>query len=441
MVGKIIAILSFFWTALVVCCTASSKGIEISVITPFEGPFYEVGQEVMIIWTIEKNGKSFFYRNAVNFSIKKDGITTDLDMFSFPFDPSIQNADNVYIWFGPSTINVLIPNLRYNDTYEFICQTVLTLENKEIKKSVVSLAKIYGGVKNCGIMQFEDRYIFTESSSPTIWVTLCGNPQPDLKYTWNGETRLASLGETIDSETKMYKYAMELENISRMHCGTQIKFVATGYERLEKTAKVYVLYKPDAGDFEVVKETNRHGDGKNCTVYNFPNFNTGCRERYNIYFFDKWERVLKVSVNLSIGFYEYEDCNHHTSRYSFDDVAFTRVQVIRWDGLTGEMSDLKRIDEKKIVLENGQSVVSRKSIILLAIVCFVSVVAIVVVVLSCRWTHCSKNIEENHAKKLKESQMNEEDTEEEREDEKKTDSKEVFFYQTKPTAVKIDDLL
>lgn len=47
----------------------------------------------------------------------------------------------------------------------------------------------------------------------------------------------------VNPEKKMYEYEMEFENVTRKHCGSEIKFNANGLRYWEKSAKIMVRCK------------------------------------------------------------------------------------------------------------------------------------------------------------------------------------------------------
>lgn len=57
-------------------------------------------------------------------------------------------------------------------------------------------------------------------------ITLCGNPQPKLFYTFHGKTKSAKMIEKLNELKQMYKYQIDLENVKRRDCGSTLQFNA-----------------------------------------------------------------------------------------------------------------------------------------------------------------------------------------------------------------------
>ena len=73
-----------------------------------------------------------------------------------------------------------------------------------------------------------------------IEITLCGNPQPKLSYTFKGKTKDAKMIEKLDDSKKMYKYEIILEYVDRNVCGSTIQFNVTGSKNWRATSTVIV---------------------------------------------------------------------------------------------------------------------------------------------------------------------------------------------------------
>ena len=85
----------------------------------------------------------------------------------------------------------------------------------------------------------EGVYFGETNDVQTIHLTLCGNPQPKLKYTWNGKSKEASV-KLVNETLKMYRYEMKSTNIKRWHCGSKVRFTAIGFKNWEYEATLMV---------------------------------------------------------------------------------------------------------------------------------------------------------------------------------------------------------
>ena len=93
----------------------------------------------------------------------------------------------------------------------------------------INIFSLLGGVKNCGI-EISKPYYALEEGTNSFGLTLCGNPQPELFYTFQGKTKEAAMIEKVDDSKKMYKYKIKFENIDRKVCGSTLEFKATGFK-------------------------------------------------------------------------------------------------------------------------------------------------------------------------------------------------------------------
>ena len=72
----------------------------------------------------------------------------------------------------------------------------------------------------------------------TFEMTLSGNPQPKLSYTFKAKTKEAKMVEKVDDSKKIYKYEIRLENVDRNDCGSTIEFKATGFKNWQNSSIV-----------------------------------------------------------------------------------------------------------------------------------------------------------------------------------------------------------
>ena len=77
----------------------------------------------------------------------------------------------------------------------------------------------------------------------SIELILCGNPQPKLFYTFQGESREAKMIRKLDDSKKMYKYKIFLENVDRRDCGSIITFNANGFGHWQANSTILVKCK------------------------------------------------------------------------------------------------------------------------------------------------------------------------------------------------------
>ena len=99
--------------------------------------------------------------------------------------------------------------------------------NKQVKCENVSIY-VLGGVENCG-QKIDKEYTFEEGTQ-SMDLTLCGNPQPKLSYTFKEDTKEAQMVKELDKSKKMYQYKINLDNVEKKDCGSQLTFKATGFK-------------------------------------------------------------------------------------------------------------------------------------------------------------------------------------------------------------------
>ena len=99
-----------------------------------------------------------------------------------------------------------------------------------------------GGVLNCGA-EIPNNYILTEGRRNSIELTLCGNPQPKLSYTFKGRTEEVDIIEKVDDSKKKYKYKINLKNVDRNDFGSKIVFKATGFKDWQTNSTIQVKCK------------------------------------------------------------------------------------------------------------------------------------------------------------------------------------------------------
>ena len=100
---------------------------------------------------------------------------------------------------------------------------------------------LIGGPTNCQT-EIPKEYLLQEGTN-TIEITLCGNPQPKLSYTFHGKTKEAEMIEKLDKSKKMYKYKIILENVDRNICKSELKFLATGHKDWQHNSVIQVKCK------------------------------------------------------------------------------------------------------------------------------------------------------------------------------------------------------
>ena len=100
---------------------------------------------------------------------------------------------------------------------------------------------VLGGVENCG-QKIDKEYTFEEGTQ-SIDLTLCGNPQPKLSYTFKEETKEAEMVKELDKSKKMYKYQINLDNVERKDCGSPLTFKATGFKEWYNSSIIKVKCK------------------------------------------------------------------------------------------------------------------------------------------------------------------------------------------------------
>ena len=74
-------------------------------------------------------------------------------------------------------------------------------------------------------------------------ITLCGNPQPKLSYTFKGESKEVDIIEKVDDSKKKYKYENNLKNVDRNDFGSIIVFKATGFKDWQANSTIRVKCK------------------------------------------------------------------------------------------------------------------------------------------------------------------------------------------------------
>ena len=97
---------------------------------------------------------------------------------------------------------------------------------------------LIGGPNNCQT-EIPKEYLLQEGTN-TIEITLCGNPQPKLSYTFHGKTKEAEMIEKLDESKQMYKYQIVLENVTRTDCGSTLELIAEGHNILSSHSKTFV---------------------------------------------------------------------------------------------------------------------------------------------------------------------------------------------------------
>ena len=98
-----------------------------------------------------------------------------------------------------------------------------------------------GGPNNCGA-EIPKEYLLPEGTN-TIEITLCGNPQPKLSYTFHGKIKSAKMIEKLNDTKQMYKYQIDLENVNRNICKSELKLLATGLKNWHHSSVVQVKCK------------------------------------------------------------------------------------------------------------------------------------------------------------------------------------------------------
>ena len=98
-----------------------------------------------------------------------------------------------------------------------------------------------GGVENCG-QKIDKEYTFEEGTQ-SIDLTLCGNPQPKLSYTFKGETKDAEMTQKLEDSNKMYRYKINLDSVNRKDCGSPLTFKATGFKEWYNSSIIKVKCK------------------------------------------------------------------------------------------------------------------------------------------------------------------------------------------------------
>ena len=102
----------------------------------------------------------------------------------------------------------------------------------------INIFSLLGGVKNCG-KEISKPYALEEGTN-LFDLTLCGNPQPKLFYTFQGKTEEAKMIQKLDDSKKMYKYKIEFEKIDRKVCGSTLEFKATGFKDWQASSIIQV---------------------------------------------------------------------------------------------------------------------------------------------------------------------------------------------------------
>ena len=81
-------------------------------------------------------------------------------------------------------------------------------------------------------------YTFNDSSSPTINLTLCGVPQPQVQVEFI-EQKVTVLNVPISSYT--HRFILQLPLLTQTECGKELTITATGYNgSLVKRTKIFV---------------------------------------------------------------------------------------------------------------------------------------------------------------------------------------------------------
>ena len=99
-----------------------------------------------------------------------------------------------------------------------------------------------GGVSSCGDHAIKNEYHLRKGNQ-NVDVTLCGNPPPNLYYTFNGERKNAARVEDVDDNQKMFKYRMQFKNLTAHHCGEKIYLEGEGFKKYESTSTIMLQCK------------------------------------------------------------------------------------------------------------------------------------------------------------------------------------------------------
>ena len=94
-----------------------------------------------------------------------------------------------------------------------------------------------GGVSNCGEKSISEcNYI---EWNQTVDITLCGNPQPELFYTLDGEQKKYNASVVVvDDSQKMFKYNVQLDNLKISDCKKTIYFYGKGFKDYKIESKI-----------------------------------------------------------------------------------------------------------------------------------------------------------------------------------------------------------
>ncbi|XP_066929957.1 uncharacterized protein [Clytia hemisphaerica] len=375
----------FYGFAFLLCQFLTSQGIKITVREPEK---YELGKPAEIKWTIDFE-RTLYDAESTQLFLNENGARTKIGDNGKSIVLPKNLKDKFFVTVGPYSAILTIKNPLYTDHgLNFTCKAFGTITTPtvgvDIDEKGVVVGDIKGGVTSvCGGFQIENEYILPEADGMSKFpITLCGNPQPNLMYTWNGKTKKAVWKE-VSPEKKMYQYQLKFENINRKQCGSKIKFQATGFKPWEHESNLKVSYKPRLAGINAVKEMRF--SGQNCTVFKMPK--PACQEKYNFFGYDS--RKTEIWKSLKYEENEFEDCS---AKDLFNDIKFVKVQAISWNNEVGDMSDFVEVEEELIEKEipSGES---SNTTLIVTIVCIVLVIFVVVAIFFVCKKHnrCSSN--------------------------------------------------
>ena len=95
-------------------------------------------------------------------------------------------------------------------------------------------ALLLGGPSFCE-GELPDSYLFDEFAQETINVTVCGVPEPTVRWKFNTSTFEVASPQKINNYT--FTYPMTLTPLTQGICGTNLTFKAEGYLGKEEERK------------------------------------------------------------------------------------------------------------------------------------------------------------------------------------------------------------
>ncbi|XP_066933686.1 uncharacterized protein [Clytia hemisphaerica] len=336
-------------SSLVAILTSISltSGVEIKTVSP---EVYQVGKSAILVWNITYTKAEVYKHSFLNLSFN--------DTHCVHVGPNNKKAiellweQGISVLFDTNSVVVRVHKLNYGDvlncSVEAFGQTA-SFKNISLTRKTILLQNVKGGVTNCGSRVVQKVYQIQEDRFSThISLTLCGNPTPSLKYTWAEESNgLARINHDFeDAKTRKYRYSIDLYNITRKHCGSEIHFKAFGFKRWMASSRLMVKYKASKvkKNFTIVKLSTFSGTC--CTIFKLPAPETQCKQTFNIFAYDVNKTLIMTKL-----YHEENQLTNCNDKALFRRIKFARIQAVTWDGQLGEMSQFFQTTDERQVAE------------------------------------------------------------------------------------------